>query len=107
MSSLIKKINEINKNGEARYFVMFGGASLNFTEQQIKNIWRIKIFAMFGGADIYVPDNVNVNVSAFCLFGSVDDKRTATDFEENALIVNIKAFCLFGGVTVKNIKKQG
>ncbi len=105
MSSLIKKISEMNKNGQSSFFVMFGGTSFNFTEQQIKSLWRIKIFALFGGADIFVPDNVNVNVSAFCLFGAVDDKRKSVEVSENALTVSIKAHCLFGRISVKNIKK--
>ena len=107
MSSLIKKINEMNKNGESRFFVLFGGTSFNFTEQQIKSLWRIKIFAMFGGADICVPENVNVNISTFCLFGSVNDKRKNAEIEEDALTLNVRAFCLFGGMTIKNVKKQG
>ncbi len=105
MSSLIKKITEMNKNGESRFFVMFGGACLNFTEHQIRDLWRVKIFTLFGAADVFVPENVNVNVSAFCLFGTVNDKRKTVEIDENALTLNIKAFSLFSGVSVKNIKK--
>lgn len=53
----------------AKIGAVFGGAKCNLTDAKIKDESQLDLFCAFGGADIIVPENVNVKVKTFCLFG--------------------------------------
>lgn len=85
----------------AKIGAIFGGAKCNLSDAKIKEGSRIDILCAFGGADIIVPENVNVKVNTFCLFGGISDKRIIKDTDNDAVTLNINGFCLFGGADIK------
>ena len=56
---------------------------------------------MFGGAEIIVPENVNIKVNTFSLFGGVSDKRVLKNSDENTVPLLVNGFCMFGGADIK------
>lgn len=95
-------INYQNKEfNNMKLAAIFGGIKCNLKNAIFKDEKRIDVCCIFGGADILVPANVAVKSSCFCLFGGVDDKRTATTIDENAAVLYINGFCMFGGVDIK------
>ena len=54
----------------------------------------------FGGVDIFLPDNVNVQIKSTSIFGGVEDKRRLAELP-GAPTVYVSAICLFGGVDIK------
>lgn len=85
----------------AKIAAIFGGAKCNLTDAKIKNGSRVDVMCAFGGADIIVPENVNVKINAFCLFGGVSDKRVIKKADDNSATLNINGFCIFGGADIK------
>lgn len=85
----------------AKIGAVFGGAKCNLTDAKIKDGSQIDLFCAFGGADIIVPENVNVKVNTFCLFGGISDKRIIKDTNKDKVTLNINGFCLFGGADIK------
>ena len=77
---------------------IFGGIDLNLKKADIKNETNINTTSVFGGINIFVPDNVNVEIKSTSLFGGVTNK---VENKENQPTIKIRAFCLFGGVEVK------
>ena len=57
--------------------------------------------ALCGGADIIVPENVNIKINTFCLFGGISDKRLIKETDKAAPVLNINGFCIFGGADIK------
>ena len=77
---------------------IFGGIDLNLKKADIKNETNINTTSVFGRINIFVPDNVNVEIKSTSLFGGVTNK---VENKENQPTIKIRAFCLFGGVEVK------
>lgn len=86
----------------AKIAAVFGGANCNLTDAKIVNGSRIDLLCMFGGADIIVPENVNVKINTFCLFGGISDKRKITKIPEESVTLNVNGFCIFGGADIKS-----
>lgn len=85
----------------AKIAAVFGGAKCNLTDAEIKDGSQVDLLCAFGGADIIVPENVNIKVNTFCLFGGISDKRVIKNINENAVTLNINGFCIFGGADIK------
>ena len=85
----------------AKIGAVFGGAKCNLTDAKIKDGSRLDLFCAFGGADIIVPENVNVKVNTFCLFGGISDKRVIKPVDKDGITLTINGFCIFGGADIK------
>ena len=85
----------------AKIGAVFGGAKCNLTDAKIKDGSQLDLFCAFGGADIIVPENVNVKVNTFCLFGGISDKRTIKSVDKDGVTLTINGFCIFGGADIK------
>lgn len=96
---------EMDYSGEeitlSKVGAIFGGTKCNLTNAVIKDGSQIDICCIFGGADIIVPENVNIKINTFCLFGGIADKRNISNTDDNAVTLNINGFCLFGGADIK------
>jgi predicted membrane protein len=111
--------NSFNKGGKA-HFVLFSGTDANYSGEDFEGCSLTAVFGgidahiqnanidhdvtinattIFGGIDIYLPQNVNVEVSSASLFGGVENTRRRTPIE-NAPTVYIKASAIFGGVDI-------
>lgn len=85
----------------AKIAAIFGGAKCNLINAEITDGSQVDLMCAFGGADIIVPENVNIKVNTFCLFGGISDKRVIKNVNENAVTLNINGFCIFGGADIK------
>ena len=85
----------------AKIGAVFGGAKCNLTDAKIKDGSQLDLFCAFGGADIIVPENVNVKVYTFCLFGGISDKRVIKPVDKDGVTLKINGFCIFGGADIK------
>ena len=77
---------------------IFGGIDLNLKKADIIDEANIDATSVFGGINIFVPNNVNVEIKSTSLFGGITNK---VENKENQPTIKIRAFCLFGGVEVK------
>ncbi|MEV4290565.1 DUF1707 domain-containing protein [Nonomuraea bangladeshensis] len=85
---------------------MFGGGEIDlrdarFASQEI----RVRAFALWGYTEVIVPDDVEVEVKGFGLFGAFD--RSAVRARRGAPRVVISGLALFGGVGTKTKPAPG
>lgn len=82
---------------------MFGGFNLDLRNAVIEENAKINIQCLFGGVEIYVPKDVNVEVTSNCICGGVD----MNDFKNPGIghkTIYINSSCVFGGVNLKQDK---
>ena len=93
---------EMDYNGEifegAELNAIFGGIECNLTNAVIEKDQAIQATAIFGGIDIFVPENVNVKVDSFNIFGGASNKSHSNP---EAPTIHVNAICLFGGIDIK------
>ncbi|MFC3123227.1 LiaF domain-containing protein [Agaribacter flavus] len=80
---------------------VLGGVDLDFsdavfTSQRV----TLKVFSLLGGINTYVPENVNVVSSAFCILGGIDNKAPSIADKQAPTIV-IEGYVLLGGLDIK------
>ena len=86
---------------EINIFNIFGGGEIDMTDARFAYpTVRIKVFSLFGGSTIFVPDNINVCVKAFCIFGGVDNRAPSIDDVSVPTIV-IEGVSIFSGINIK------
>lgn len=85
----------------AKIGAVFGGTKCNLTDAKIKNGSQLDLFCAFGGAEIIIPENVNVKINTFCMFGGISDKRVIKSTDKDSVTLNINGFCMFGGADIK------
>jgi predicted membrane protein len=94
--------NKMNFDGEvfegAELNAIFGGIECNLTNAVIEKDQAIQATAIFGGIDIFVPENVNVKVDSFNIFGGASNKSHSNP---EAPTIHVNAICLFGGIDIK------
>lgn len=83
---------------------IFGGSELDLSQSKLHpNGAMLDVFTLFGGTKIIVPNDWNVKVEVFSIFGGFKDDRTRVNASENnANILVIKGFTMFGGGEVKS-----
>lgn len=79
---------------------VFGGGEIDlrdarFADREI----RVRAFALWGYTEVIVPDDVEVEIKGFGLFGAFD--RSAVRRERGAPRIVISGLALFGGVGTK------
>ena len=79
--------------------IFFGGARIGLKKSDIKDCARINVRTMFGGVEIYLPDDVNVEISSNCFVGGVGDNRSKSSATPTKTLY-IDANCTFGGVAL-------
>lgn len=77
---------------------VFGGISLDLRKAKIEEDIVIDSKAIFGGIDIYVPQNVKVQIKSNSIFGGVENK---TNSKDGKITIYVDATCVFGGVDIK------
>ena len=83
-------------------FCIFGGHEIDLRDYIFHNDVKINATAIFGGIELILPENVNVVISSFPLFGGVENK--CTNSGNNPYTVYLHATAVFGGVELKNRK---
>ena len=90
---------------DVRVITLFGGGEIDFTDAVFASpTTRVRLLCLFGGVTIFVPQEVNATVSAFAIFGGIDN-RAPTSSDPNAPRIIVDGFVMFGGADVK-IKKS-
>ena len=84
----------------AKYIAVFGGIDAHLENAIIDHDVTINATAVFGGVDIYLPENVNVQVSSASVLGGVENEKKGQINIEGAPTVYINASGIFGGVDV-------
>ncbi len=86
---------------ELRIVTVFGGCDVDFSAARFTDRpTTIKLLCVFGGVNVYVPENANVTVNAFCLFGGVGNKARNHGSADGPRLV-VEGLVLFGGADVK------
>lgn len=84
----------------AGLLALFGGVNCDLTEISVVQGSTVYAIAIFGGIDIRVPENINVKVRSFSLFGGVSDLRK-NHCEDSLPTLYIQSFNLFGGTDIR------
>lgn len=80
---------------------IFGGGDIDLTDARFSHkTVHIKVFSLFGGSTIFVPDNINVCVKAFCIFGGIDNRAASVD-DASVPTVVIDGISIFSGINIK------
>ncbi len=85
----------------AKVAAVFGGTKCNLTDAEFDSKSEMGLFCMFGGAEIIVPEDVEIKVNAFCLFGGISDKRKVEKSVVKTATLTINGFCMFGGADIR------
>lgn len=84
----------------AELTAVFGGLECDLRGAVIDRDTVINVSAIFGGIDIYVPENVNIEICTTPIFGGTANKTQRARME-NTPTVFINGLCIFGGVDIK------
>lgn len=81
---------------------VFGGSKLDLTRAQLANgEAEMEIVAIFGGSTLIVPNDWNVKIEVFNIFGGYSDKRVRSQVDYNKTLV-VKGVAIFGGGEIKS-----
>ena len=82
------------------YDVTFNGLILDLTEAYLNEETNITISTLFGGVDLYLPDDVNIQIQSSNFLGGVDLHKRENKIE-NTKVIYLNARCIFGGINIK------
>jgi hypothetical protein len=90
-------------------FAMMGGVQLDLTDARFEDAeTTIQAFAIMGGIEIFVPDDITVQVNGTALMGGFDSRvQDQIQPRPGAPLVKITGLAFWGGVEVKRRKKKG
>ena len=82
------------------YDVTFSGLILDLTKAYLNEETNITISTLFGGVDLYLPDDVNIQIQSSNFLGGVDLHKRENKIE-NTKVIYLNARCIFGGINIK------
>lgn len=82
------------------YDVTFNGLILDLTKAYLNEETNITISTLFGGVDLYLPDDVNIQIQSSNFLGGVDLHKRENKIE-NTKVIYLNARCIFGGINIK------
>ena len=82
------------------YDVSFGGMTLDLRKANFESETMINVSVLFAGVDLYLPEDVDLQIESSSFFGGVD-RHQRTNKESNTKIVILKAHCVFGGINIR------
>jgi hypothetical protein len=86
---------------ELRVAAVMGGVDLDFTRAEFsRRVVRVRVLGFMGGIDIKVPDGVNVEAKAFCIFGGFGNKSRG-QHDPDAPTIVIEGLLFMAGADVK------
>jgi predicted membrane protein len=98
-----KKI--ISKNFQGGDVVaIFGGARIDLTQADMKQVAELEMVGIFGGIQLVVPAHWKVRTETAVIFGGVDDKRiVAQDFNAGTdKEIILRGVAVFGGIEIRS-----
>lgn len=82
------------------YDVIFNGLILDLSNAYLNEETNITISTLFGGVDLYLPDDVNIQIQSSNFLGGVDLHKRENKIE-NTKVIYLNARCIFGGINIK------
>ena len=82
------------------YDVIFNGLILDLSKAYLNEETTITISTLFGGVDLYLPDDVNIQIQSSNFLGGVDLHKRENKIE-NTKVIYLNARCIFGGINIK------
>lgn len=82
------------------YDVTFNGLILDLSKAYLNEETNITISTLFGGVDLYLPDDVNIQIQSSNFLGGVDLHKRKNKIE-NTKVIYLNARCIFGGINIK------
>ena len=81
------------------YDVTFNGLILDLSKAYLNEETNITISTLFGGVDLYLPDDVNIQIQSYNFLGGVDLHKRENKIE-NTKVIYLNARCIFGGINI-------
>ena len=82
------------------YDVTFNGLILDLSKAYLNEETNITISTLFGGVDLYLPDDVYIQIQSSNFLGGVDLHKRENKIE-NTKVIYLNARCIFGGINIK------
>lgn len=82
------------------YDVTFNGLILDLSKAYLNEKTNITISTLFGGVDLYLLDDVNIQIQSSNFLGGVDLHKRENKIE-NTKVIYLNARCIFGGINIK------
>lgn len=82
------------------YDVTFNGLILDLSKAYLNEETNITISTLFGGVDLYLLDDVNIQIQSSNFLGGVDLHKRENKIE-NTKVIYLNARCIFGGINIK------
>ncbi|HPF83279.1 MAG TPA: LiaF-related protein [Bacilli bacterium] len=79
---------------------IFGSVELDLREIKVEDNITIDANSIFGGIDLRVPDDYNIVVNSFAIFGGNENKADKK-FDEKRKTIYINCVSIFGGTEIK------
>lgn len=79
---------------------IFGGVELDLRKVEIKENVTIDANSIFGGIDLTMPEDYNVVVNSFAIFGG-NDNKIKREFDEKKKTIYVNCVSIFGGTDIK------
>lgn len=116
-----KTNNEVDKNGKTECLAMFssqkikpiddkikkievtalmGSVTCDLTELKINEDIKIEATSFFGSVILIMPDNVEIKIKSFSLFGGVTEKQNNNKSKNNKVIY-LDSASIFGSINIK------
>jgi predicted membrane protein len=81
---------------------IFGGSKIDLTRAQLaEGEAEVEIVSIFGGSTLIVPNDWNVKIEVFNIFGGYGDKRIRGPIDLNKTLI-VKGVAIFGGGEIKS-----
>jgi hypothetical protein len=81
---------------------VMGGYSLDLTQARFEcSVTHIHVRAVMGGVEIYVPNNMHIEVHGTAILGGFDQNIAKVNLPLHAPVLHIHGIAIMGGVDVK------
>ena len=77
-----------------------GNYDVTLSKAYLNEETTITISTLFGGVDLYLPDDVNIQIQSSNFLGGVDLHKRENKIE-NTKVIYLNARCIFGGINIK------
>ncbi|MDQ2982617.1 MAG: DUF1707 domain-containing protein [Actinomycetota bacterium] len=87
--------------------VVFGNADIDLRQAQLaRESPSITAFVLFGNIDIYVPEEIEVDVTGISIFAARGDSGSSRAQRPGTPLVRVRAFALFGNSDVWRVPRS-
>jgi len=98
----VRSVAKNFKGGDV--MTLFGGAKIDLRDVELApEHAHLNLVSIFGGVTLFIPEEMQIEVSGTPIFGGWDDKTKATyPADDLNPVLHIKCLPIFGGVEIRN-----